>query len=200
MNWISNQILKPNKKKNQNENNDELNLIYHEKQVKELCALHALNNLFQEKKYTKAILDELCVELSPQEFLNPHRSILGRGNYNINVIMKAVQLNGYEALWFDKRRPITILNFINVKGFILNVPSDYKLAGILSLPWERKHWIAVTKINDVYFNLDSKLEKPEIIGNQEQLIAYLENLIKSKDKELFIIIPKECDSDGSWKV
>ena len=62
--------------------------------------------------------------------------------------MKAVQLNGYEALWFDKRRPITILNLIKVKGFILNVPSDFKIAGIISLPWERKHWIAVTKIND----------------------------------------------------
>ncbi len=84
--------------------------------------------------------------------MNPHRSILGRGNYNINVIMKAVQLNGFEALWFDKRRPITILNLIKVKGFILNVPSDFKIAGIISLPWERKHWIAVTKINDgIYY-------------------------------------------------
>ena len=43
MNWISNQILNSNKKKSQNETNDELDLIYHEKQVKELCALHALN-------------------------------------------------------------------------------------------------------------------------------------------------------------
>jgi hypothetical protein len=37
-------------------------IIYHEKQEKEMCALHALNNLFQEKAYTKAILDSLCVE------------------------------------------------------------------------------------------------------------------------------------------
>lgn len=36
--------------------------IYHEKQVKELCALHALNNLFQEPFFTKAMLDNLCVE------------------------------------------------------------------------------------------------------------------------------------------
>ena len=86
--------------------------------------------------------------LSPQEFINPHRSILGRGNYNINIIMKAVQLKEHEAVWFDKRRPITIINFNKIKGFILNVPSDYKIAGIFALPWERKHWIAVTKIKD----------------------------------------------------
>lgn len=36
--------------------------IYHEKQQKELCALHALNNLFQERFFTKTILDDLCVE------------------------------------------------------------------------------------------------------------------------------------------
>jgi len=95
--------------------------------------------------------------LSPQEFINPHRSILGRGNYNINIIMKAVQLKEHEAVWFDKRRPITIINFNKIKGFILNVPSDYKIAGIFALPWERKHWIAVTKIKDskAFFTLFS---------------------------------------------
>lgn len=35
--------------------------VYHEKQVKELCALHALNNLFQSKEaFTKSELDEIC--------------------------------------------------------------------------------------------------------------------------------------------
>ncbi|KAJ9576700.1 hypothetical protein L9F63_025401 [Diploptera punctata] len=33
--------------------------IYHERQVKELCALHALNNLFQERDaFNKTELDE----------------------------------------------------------------------------------------------------------------------------------------------
>jgi hypothetical protein len=36
--------------------------IYHEKQEKELCALHALNNLFQECFFTKSILDNICIE------------------------------------------------------------------------------------------------------------------------------------------
>lgn len=37
-------------------------VIYHEKQQKELCALHALNNMYQEAYYTKKILDDLCIE------------------------------------------------------------------------------------------------------------------------------------------
>ena len=34
--------------------------IYHEKQHKMLCALHCLNNLFQDSAYTQSDLDEIC--------------------------------------------------------------------------------------------------------------------------------------------
>lgn len=123
--------------------------IYHERQIRELCALHALNNLFQgmcmcclvcqfllnklydidhdtfftrspfkcvpkliflfifiaaKGTFTKSELDEICVQLSPDEWINPHKSMLGLGQYDVNVIMSALQLRGYEAIWFDKRK------------------------------------------------------------------------------------------------
>lgn len=79
--------------------------IYHEKQVRELCALHALNNLFQQKNcFIKIELDSICHSLSPDNWINPHKSVLGLGNYDINVIMKALQSRGHEAIWFDKRK------------------------------------------------------------------------------------------------
>ena len=35
--------------------------IYHEKQARELCALHALNNLFQDDRaFSKNDLDNIC--------------------------------------------------------------------------------------------------------------------------------------------
>lgn len=81
------------------------NHIYHERQIKELCALHALNNLFQERNsFTKAELDLICHTLSPNVWINPHKSLLGLGNYDINVIMKALQAKNCEAIWFDKRK------------------------------------------------------------------------------------------------
>lgn len=81
------------------------NEIYHEKQVRELCALHALNNLFQARDaFTKAELDYICHSLSPDRWINPHKSMLGLGNYDINVIMKALQDRGYETIWFDRRK------------------------------------------------------------------------------------------------
>jgi josephin len=69
--------------------------------------------------------------------------------------MRAVQLKDHEAVWFDKRRPISTLNFSVIKGFILNVPSDYKFGGIISLPWERKHWyfIFLNNFNQSYLEL-----------------------------------------------
>ena len=36
--------------------------IYHERQRRQLCALHVLNNLFQSKDaFTKAEMDEICI-------------------------------------------------------------------------------------------------------------------------------------------
>lgn len=54
--------------------------------------------------FAKSELDEICVQLSPDEWINPHKSMLGLGQYDVNVIMSALQLRGYEAIWFDKRK------------------------------------------------------------------------------------------------
>ena len=43
--------------------------------------------------------------LSPNTMVTPHKkSMLGNGNYDVNVIMAALQTKGYEAVWWDKRR------------------------------------------------------------------------------------------------
>nr|XP_054763553.1 josephin-1-like [Lytechinus pictus] len=93
--------------------------IYHEKQRWELCALHALNNVFQDAKaFNKQSMDELCQSLSPGTVLNPHKSMLGLGNYDVNVIMAAVQRRECEAVWWDKRRSLEQLEleiFLGVK-------------------------------------------------------------------------------------
>lgn len=88
----------------QNWTNEIVHLLFLLFQVKELCALHALNNLFQERGFSKQELDQICDSLSPDVWINPHKSLLGLGNYDINVIMAALQRRGCEAVWFDKRR------------------------------------------------------------------------------------------------
>ncbi|XP_026329774.1 josephin-1-like [Hyposmocoma kahamanoa] len=172
--------------------------IYHEKQVKELCALHALNNLFQMRgTYTKSELDGICSRLSPNVWINPHRSLLGLGNYDINVIMAALQKKGCEAIWFDKRKDPGCLNLSHICGFILNVPSDYKL-GFVMLPLRRRHWITIRQIGGSFYNLDSKLDAPQLIGRSSELIAYLKEQLESKEKELFVIVSREVEEKQLW--
>jgi josephin len=36
--------------------------------------------------------------------INPHKSLLGLGNYDVNVIMASLQIKGFQAVWFDKRK------------------------------------------------------------------------------------------------
>lgn len=68
--------------------------------------------------FTKSELDEICQQLSPDEWINPHKSMLGLGQYDVNVIMSALQLRGYEAIWFDKRKYVKNQDFIFVR-FVL---------------------------------------------------------------------------------
>lgn len=88
--------------------------IYHEKQHLARCAVHALNNLLQEEAFNANLLDDIGVftclsfvcgmsppiahNLTPGNVLalNPHKSVLGIGNYDLNVIEKALDSIG---LW-----------------------------------------------------------------------------------------------------
>ncbi len=74
-------------------------------QKRDLCAVHALNNLFQREEFTKADLDAVCAQLDPDSWLNQHKSwIPGFGNYDFNVLAVALQSRGYEITWFDARK------------------------------------------------------------------------------------------------
>nr|KAF6406987.1 Josephin domain containing 2 [Molossus molossus] len=78
--------------------------VYHERQRLELCAIHALNNVLQQQLFSQEAADEICKRLAPDSRLNPHRSLLGTGNYDVNVIMAALQGLGLAAVWWDGRR------------------------------------------------------------------------------------------------
>ncbi|CAH1121630.1 unnamed protein product [Ceutorhynchus assimilis] len=172
--------------------------IYHEKQVRELCALHALNNLFQSKDaFTKGELDCICHNLSPENWINPHKSMLGLGNYDVNVIMSALQSRGYAMIWFDKRKDPSCLNLGNIAGFILNIPTDYKFS-FITLPLKRRHWISLRRFNGLYYNLDSKLDVPLLIGTEEALLNFVRTELDSKDKELFVVMINDVEKSQSW--
>ncbi|XP_033025804.1 josephin-2 [Lacerta agilis] len=171
--------------------------VYHERQRLELCAVHALNNVLQERIFTQEAADEICKKLAPDARWNPHRSFLGTGNYDVNVIMAALQSVGLEAIWWDKRRPLEQLSLEGVLGFIINVPSNVCL-GFLSLPVRRRHWIAVRQLDGTYYNLDSKLKGPAPIGGESDLRVFLQEVLSQGPCELLLVVPHESSEAGNW--
>lgn len=77
------------------------------------------------------------------------------------------------------------------------MPSDYKL-GFVVLPFRRRHWIAIRRIDGIFWNLDSKLNAPERIGDDYALLDYLNVHLHSNDKELFIVVSAETEQNKSW--
>ena len=174
--------------------------IYHEKQSRELCGLHALNNLFQsDSAYTQTDLNNICHSLSPDTWINPHKSSIGLGNYDVNVITAALNTKEYDLVWFDKRKDPRIVDLEQIQGCILNVPNDWKI-GFVTLPFNRKHWIAFKKIQESWYNLDSKIKVPEKLGSDEDFYKYLELQLKDGTKELFLVTTSIVSQSECWKI
>uniref|UniRef100_A0A8D0B639 Josephin-1 n=1 Tax=Sander lucioperca TaxID=283035 RepID=A0A8D0B639_SANLU len=174
--------------------------IYHEKQRRELCALHALNNVFQDRTaFSRDTLQEIYQRLSPSTLVTPHKkSMLGNGNYDVNVIMAALQTRGFEAVWWDKRRDVGSIELSNVTGFILNVPSNLRW-GPLRLPLKRQHWIGVREVGGLYYNLDSKLRSPQPIGSSDELRKFLRQQLRGKNCELLLVVSEEVEAHQTWR-
>jgi len=176
-----------------------MNDIYHERQSKELCALHALNNIFQARDaFSQRELDEICYNLSPDTWINPHKSLLGLGNYDINVVTAALNCKNCDIIWFDKRKDPSIIKLDKVIGFILNIPNDYTF-GWLRLPFHRKHWIALKRIHAAFYNLDSKLKKPAMIGGEAEFLTFLRNEMDNSETQLLLVVDKEVAEGDKWR-
>ena len=129
---------------------------------------------------------------------NPHKSMLGTGNYDVNVVMTALNKQNMEAVWWDKRRPLKSINYQNVFGFILNVDT-WMSWGYFTIPIKRRHWIAVKQINGMFVNLDSKLKQAEVIGQTDGAITnFLQGQLKTKDAEMLLVVDDRTYIKKSW--
>ncbi|CAI2190279.1 11883_t:CDS:2, partial [Funneliformis geosporum] len=110
-------------------------MVYHERQRLYFCGQHTLNNLFQDKVFTKEQLDNIALKLAEKTsleiwtwssyFVNPHKSLLG--NYDVNVLEMALREKDLEVKWFDVRKDIrSVIQFADKSlfGLILNIPSS----------------------------------------------------------------------------
>merc|ERR1712154_537744 len=173
--------------------------LYHEKQQLELCLLHAINALLGRSVFSTKSLDAICKELAPDKLINPHKSILQTGNYDANVLMAALGKENITVQWFDARKAADIdlesKAFLSgdqgeFQGFILNKPTK-AMFNLLN----RRHWLTIKRVDGNWYNLDSKLKKPDAFKNAKEAGQFLQKALKENKAELMICraVQKKAD-------
>ncbi|CAI9759130.1 unnamed protein product [Fraxinus pennsylvanica] len=179
----------------------ERKLIYHERQKLQFCLLHSLNNLFQEKDaFTRANLNATAEKLNFDDpnkatwtpmsvIFKPHHNSL-TGNYDINVLIAALEERGKRVIWHDRRNGTSPIDLDGLKdelfGIIVNVPVR-RYAGL----WKGRHWVALRRIEGVWYNLDSDLSAPYCFENAEEIREFLDSVMSTGAEVLLIVNDKE---------
>lgn len=158
--------------------------VYHERQSLRRCAIHSLNNLYQGKVFDVKAVNQICQELSPSSWINPHKSVIGVGNYDVNVLMSAVGKRGHVIKWHDRRKPFSNVRYDLLVGIFINVaPST-----IISKMMRSRHWYTLGPIGEEreWYNLDSKLLAPIKLDEPAPYLASL----SSNTQVLFVCSPE----------
>jgi josephin len=186
--------------------------MYHETQRFYFCGIHALNNLLGGPILTKDSSDEIATRLALTSgwWNNPHKSIFGLGNYDVNVLMIALKDQGYETQYLDTR-PGKNLWETQLKqqetaalGLVCNVQ------GIWGRHWKAIKFVAnggdletstpptatTATTTTLFYNLDSKLAAPLKFVSRDELVQHLTELIEADpNTTLLLISPIVSDVD-----
>ncbi|XP_074328729.1 josephin-like protein [Apium graveolens] len=171
--------------------------LYHEKQKLQFCLLHSLNNLFQEKNaFTRADLDAIAEKLVLDDptkekwtpfslIFKPHHNAF-TGNYDINVLIAALEGKGKKVVWHDRRNGAASLDLDGserkLMGIVLNVPES-KYGGL----WRSRHWVALRRIKGAWFNLDSDFSVPYTFKDTEEVREFLDSAISGGAEILLVM-------------
>jgi hypothetical protein len=121
-----------------------LDEIYHEKQSMQHCAVHSANNIMQSKVFTNSKFDQIAKDLSPDSWVNPHKSIFGTGEYDANILLYALSVQcGLSTVWFNKNRQnLDNLNTNSLAGIVINVVTSKSFFGF----FESRHWLPLVPV------------------------------------------------------
>lgn len=152
--------------------------VYHEKQTMWRCGLHAVNALLQRKAYTAREFDTLADNLIISRrfwWIHPHRSLFGLGNYDVNVLMCAIESAGYDVQWLPENTNFRDLvqKHDALVGFLVNVSGNWQPPWPLNfLIPERRHWLAVSRYPEQFYIVDSNLRSPSRLDDEDALTRY----------------------------
>ena len=170
--------------------------LYHEKQVGNFCAVHAANNLVGRKQFSAENFNDIRAELDileeqPRTVCHQIcRPIFDRyfkvcvrqsfqGNFDLNVLMSALyKTSQIELKFWDNRNKnaaelVAAFSAENCIGCIINLRGHENclkrlLTRCLSVCFRPNgHWVAVKKVGNAVYNLNSSFKCPIRIDNDE---------------------------------
>jgi ataxin-3 len=164
--------------------------IFHEKQEGHLCAQHCLNSLLQGDYYSAVDLATIAHQLdniehkfmseagtSSKEYLNflsqESSNYDDSGYFSIQVIQEALKSWSLELIPFSSQDELAQearLNPINQKAYICHF---------------KHHWYTIRKIGNYWFNLNSILNKPQLIT--DTYLSVLLAQLQAEGYSIFIV-------------
>lgn len=82
--------------------------VYFERQrgLSMQCGLFSVNHLLGGRVYSQQAMTQICYSLS-DDYINPHKHIFG-GDYDLNVLILALQQQQLATRWHDARQPLSV--------------------------------------------------------------------------------------------
>lgn len=185
--------------------------LYHERQRLFHCGVHALNALFQQPWIDATDLDRLASRVKAEQGSGDSlRSWIPRlGDYDLSVLAAALRdgqgarfsqhlLNNAaletelaalgEALrrQQQQQQPPGSPPSSFIQGVLVNIRSRNPLNRWL---WDGRHWLALMRSpsNWLWYDFDSKLRRPLVLGGVEALLMYVRRCILEEDGQAFVV-------------
>lgn len=115
----------------------------------------------------------------------PHHNSL-TGNYDINVLIAALEGKGKRVVWHDRRNGASSIDLDESEGklfgIVLNIP-EKKYGGL----WRSRHWVAMRRIEGVWYNLDSDFDAPYSFKDTEVVRESLDRVISGGAEVLLVM-------------
>ncbi len=189
-------------------------VLYHERQRRLCCGVHALNNCFQQPWVDAAALDHIAVRMAAEQGApgtGAFRSWLPRlGNWDIGVLVAALQdgqgarlsqhLLANAALAADLGTLRAALlrqqgggggggggsTTPRIQGVLVNIRSRNRWSRWLL---DGRHWLALIRspTNGLWYDMDSKLPAPEALGNVDKMLDCVKRCIEQEDGQAFVV-------------
>ncbi|XP_052185290.1 josephin-like protein [Diospyros lotus] len=199
--WANFRKMKKKKMEKEEDDNDDKNtaqVIYHEKQRLQFCLLHALNNLFQEKgAFSRTQLNAISEKLSLEDpnkegwtplsvIFKPHHNAL-TGNYDVNVLFAALEERGKRVAWHDKRSGASSMDLDEQEGKLMGILLNIPVKRFGGLMGGGRHWVALKKIGNIWYNLDSDFAAPYAFKDTEEMRYFLD-AITNDGAEILLVM------------